>query len=73
MANLFLAADTQTMATHVKQPTCWPNLGTLCCRLPLEDGTEGVPLGVLYGKEEDKLRQFLREVSKQLPLATTRR
>lgn len=72
VANLFLAADTQTMATYVKQPTCWPKHGALCCCIPLEDGTEGVPLGVLYGKEEDKLSQLLREVSKQLPLATTR-
>lgn len=40
--------------------------------IPLEDGTEGTPVGVLYAKEEDKLSQLLREVFSQLPLATTR-
>lgn len=57
----------------VKQPRRWPKLAAICCCMPLEDGTEGVPFGVLYGKEEDTLSQLLGEVSKQLPLATTTR
>lgn len=61
------------MATHVKQPTCWPKLAAICCCIPLEDGTEGVPFGVLCGKKKDTLSQLLGEVSKQLPLATTTR
>lgn len=60
------------MATHVKQPTCWWKHGAICCCIPLEDWTEGMPIGVLYAKEEDKPSQLLREVFRQLPLATTR-
>ena len=59
---MFRAADSQTMATHVKQPTCWPKLGAICCCIPLEDGTEGAPFGVLYAKEEDKLSQLERSL-----------
>lgn len=50
--NLFLAADSQSVATHVKQPTCWPQLGAICCCI--RTFGRWVPFGVLYGKEEDK-------------------